>query len=149
MSSLTVLSPSTVAIATRYPLQIEIWDWREGACLRHIAGFGGEYVLAPARLPDGRFLVGGNSGAIRVGSFDNWAAATVMDNGRGLTGVLVCADGSFMTTDHNGDIKVWRDCICEITLPRACSSVFTNFSLTVVGRRLVFVGTNNNLLVAE
>ena len=146
---MTALSPSTVAMSMWNPAQIEVWDWKAGKCVRTLTGFGGEFVLANALLPDGRLIAGDYAGIIRVGSLDDWAAAKVISNGAGLTGVLAGHDGSFVTTDSAGNIKLWRNGACEVALTGGYLGLHGGLPLAVIGRRLIAVGYNSNLLVAE
>ena len=148
--AMTVLSPSAVAMSMSYPAQIEIWDWKVGKCVRTLTGFGGGDVLAHALLPDGRLVAGDGAGTIRVGSLDNWAAATVISNGNcGLIGVVAGHDGSFVTTDQAGNINLWRNRACEVMVGGASTFGYFGVPLTVIGRRLIAVGDSNDLLVAE
>ena len=147
---MTVLSPSTVAMSMASPAQIEVWDWKAGKCVRALTGFRGDAVLAHALLPDGRFVAGDWAGTIRVGSLENWPAAAVISNGGcGLNGVLAGHDGSFLTADRAGNIKLWRNGACEITLTGGCTSSSLLLHLAVIGRTLVVVGNNQELLVTE
>ena len=147
---MTVLSPSTVAMSMCNPAQIEVWDWKAGKCVRTLTGFGGPFVFANALLPDGRLVAGDWTGTIRVGSVDKWAAATAISNGdSGLIGVLAGRDGSFVTTDTAGNIKLWRNGACEVTLTGGYPGGYYGLPLAVIGRRLIGVGDSNNLLVAE
>ena len=147
---MTVLSPSTVAMSMSHPAQIEVWDWRTGKCVRTLTGLGGGWVLANSLLPDGRLVAGDEEGTIRVGSLDNWAAATVISNGRrALIGVLAGHDGSFVTTDKAGNIKLWRNGSCEIALTGCHTFAYYGLPLAVIGRRFIAVGNDNSLLVAE
>ena len=146
---LTVLSPSTVALSMNGPVHIEVWDWKAGKCLTTLTGFAGSYVLGSARLSDGRFIGVDWGGFIRVGSLDNWAAATPITNGNSVISVVAGQDGSYVTTDNAGRIKLWRNGTCDVTLTGACPSSYYGVGLAVVGRRLVVVGSNNNLLVTE
>ena len=146
---MTVLSTSTVALPVRNPAQIEIWDWKECKQVRVLTGFGGDTVLAHAPLPDGRFIAGDHSGTIRVGSVDNWAAAATMPNDSTIISVLVGDDGSFVTSDRIGNIKQWRNGVCEATLFCGYPGYYYGFPFAVVGRRIVIVGTNTKLYVAE
>ena len=94
--------------------------------------------------------MGDYAGTIRVGSLDNWAAATVLAKIAAIMGVLVGQDGSFVTTDTAGNIKLWRNGTCEVTLTGGyAGGVYLGIPLAMIGRRLVVVGGNNNLLVAE
>ena len=147
---MTVLSASTVAMSMHNPAQIEVWDWRAGKCVRTLTGFGGDKVLANALLPDGRLIAGDAAGTIRVGSLDNWAAATAIGNGgSGLIGVVAGHDGSFVTTDYAGNIKLWRNGACEVALTGGCTGTYYGFPLAVIGRRFIAVGRENCILVAE
>ena len=130
------------------PPTIEIWDWKEGKCIKTLTEFD-DSVYGHALLPDGKFVGGDWSGTIRVGSLDNWAAATAIDNGRPLISVLAAKDGSFVTTDDGGNIKLWRNGKCEVTLTGANVIIYFGITLAVVGRRLVVIGASKNLLVAD
>ena len=118
--------------------------------MKTLAGFGGQGVTANALLSDGRLVAGDDLGTIRVGSLDNWAGATVISNGgSGLTGVLAGRDGSFVTTDKAGKIRLWRNGTCEVQLTETRMSIrFYGVPLAVVGRRLV-VGKFGALLVTK
>ena len=134
---------------TTRPASIEVWDWRAGKQVRIFTGFGGDYVRANALLPDGRFVAGDDAGTIRVGSLDNWAAATVISNGDdGLTGVLAVQDRSFVTTDRAGKLKLWKNGVCTAMLA-GCIAGSEGALLFVVGRRLLVVGSEFNLLVFD
>ena len=150
---LTVLSPSTVAVSVHIPAQIEIWDWRAGKCVMTLTGFGGGNAFGSSLLPDGRLIVIDSAGTIRVGSVDNWPAAVAIstDPPRApLIGVLAGHDGSFVTTDEAGNIKRWRNGECETTLTGGYKiGGFFGVPVSVIGRRLVAVGANSTLLVAE
>ena len=147
---MTVLSPSTVAMSMDNPAQIEVWDWKAGTCVRTLTGFGGSFVFANALLPDGRLVVGDYAGIIRAGSLDDWAAAKSMSNGgSGIIGVVAGQDGSFVTTDNAGNIKLWRNGACEATVPGCYIGACYGVPLAVIDRRLIIVGNNNNLLVGE
>ena len=146
---MTVLSASTVAMSMCNPAQIEVWDWKAGRCVQTLAGFGGAYVFAHALFPDGRFVAGDEAGTIRVGPVDDWAAATVMSRGgSGLVSVLVGHDGSFVTTDRAGNIKLWRNGVCEVTLTGGYPGGYFGAPMAVIDQRLIVVG-RSNLLVAE
>ena len=81
---------------------------------------------------------------------DNWAAATVISNGgSALIDVLAGHDGSFVTTDYAGNIKLWRNGACEVTLTGGYTAAYYGVPLAVIGRRLIAVGKDKNLLVAE
>ena len=147
---MTVISTSTVAVSVRDPEQIEVWDWKAGTCVRTLTGFRWFRVFAHALLPDGRLVASDREGTIRVGSLDNWAAAAVISNGGSeVIGVLGGLDGSFVTTDTAGNIKLWRNCACEVTLTGGYASSGYGVPLAVIGRRFIAVGNSNNLLVAE
>ena len=150
--AMTVLSPSTVTMPMPSPGRIEVWDWKAGKCVGTLTGFGGDFVIANALLPDGRLVAGDWAGPIRVGSLDDWAAATVIyigDEDSALIGVLAGHDGSFVTTDRDGKIKLWRNGACEVTLTGGCPSYYYGLPLAVIGRRFIAVGEDSNLLVAE
>ena len=150
--AMTVLSNSTVALSMTNPAQIEVWDWRAGKCVRTLTGFCGGIrgIIVNAVLPDGRLVAGDDAGTIRVGLIDNWAAATVISNGDGLLGVLTGHDGSFVTADRAGNIKLWRNGACEVTLTGGVTrGGYSGVPLAVIGRRLITVGDNGALLVAE
>ena len=151
VGAMTVLSQSRVALSMCYPGQIEIWDWRQGKCLGALSmGAGACYVFAHALLPDGRLVAGDWAGAVRIGSPDNWTSATTIASSSGLTGVLACKDGSFLTTEKDGKIKLWRNGACEVTLTGSFSAnSYYGVPLAVVCRKLVFAGLNRTLLVAE
>ena len=149
VGALTVLSPSTVAMSLNAPGQIGVWDWKAGKCLWTLSGFDGGAVFANAVLPDGRLVTGDSEGTIRVGSVDNWTAAKVIANGSKLLSVLAGQDGSFITTDFAGKIKLWRNGACELTLNGACTDYYNGVPTAVIGSRLVAVGNAGNLLVAE
>ena len=147
--AMTVLSLSTVAMSMRNPLQIEVWDWKAGKCVRTLTGFEGGYVTANALLPDGRLVAGDWAGNLRIGSVDNWVAAAVLRNLNGLTGVLTGLD-RLVTTDADSRFKLWRNGACEVTLRGSHPSVgFYGVPLAVIGGRLIVVGGDNSLLVAE
>ena len=146
---MTVLSPTTVAMSTFSPVQIEVWDWKAGKCVRTLTGFAGGHVWGHSLLPNGRIVAVDYSGTIRVGSLDDWAAHTAVSNGSILIGVAAGEDGSFVTTDYNGDIKLWRNGACEVTLTGGYTSGFYGVPLAVVGRRLVVIGSHGTLLMFE
>ena len=146
---MTVLSPSTVAMPMCSPAHIEIWDWMEGKCVRTLTGFRGYYALANTLLPDGRFLASDWARTIRVGSLDAWTAATTTPNRDNFICALAFQDGSFVTTDEGGNLKLWKDGICEVTLTGCCPWYYYGLQLAVIGRRLIVAGNNDNLLVAE
>ena len=147
---MTVLSPSTVAISMSRPSNIEIWDWKAGKRVRRLSGFGGHALAVGALLPDVRFVAGNHAGILRVGFLDNWAGATVIDSGAsGITRVLTGHDGSLVTTNAAGDIKLWRNGACEVTLTGVYPRAWFTLPLAVIGRRLIFPGEHNTLLVAE
>lgn len=146
---MTVLSSSTVAISM-YQGQIQIWDWTLRKRIRTLADFDHVGVYANAMLPDGRIVAGDLAGCIRVGSYENWNAATTTMNRDAIIAVLVGRDGSFLTTDGNGGIKLWRDGVCEVALKGASTDFqYHGLPLAVVGRRLVAVGGGNILLVSD
>ena len=150
MGSMTVLSPSTVAMSLYNPGRIEIFDWKAGKHVRTLSGFGGGSAFAHALLSDGRFVAGDGSGKIRVGSVDNWSAATVIDGSTGIISMLAGKDGSFVSTDFAGNTKIWRNGTCEVTLSGCfSSSAYYGFSLAVIGRRLVVVGESHTFLVSD
>ena len=161
LSAMTVLSPSTVAMPMSNPAHIEIWDWKVGKRVGTLDCFEQDmddedlevleagYVVANALLPDGRLVAGDDLGTILVGSPEDWAMATTFSNGSALTGVLAGHDGSFVTTDMVGDIKLWRNGTCEVTLIGGCTDSYYRVPIAVIGRRLIIIGENRNLLVAE
>ena len=146
--AVTVISPRLVAISMSDPAQIEIWDWNEGKQVMLLAGFIAETVHA--LLPDGRLVVGDAAGPIRIGFMHDWAASTSLDeSSSGVIGVRAGPDGSFVTINSAGLIKLWRNGACEATLAGASTTVHPGgTALAVLDRRLVVVG-DNNLLVAE
>lgn len=147
--TMTVLSPSTVAMPMSNPTQIEIWDWKLGKCVRTLSGFGGDSVLGTALLPDNRFVAGDSTGIIRVGSLDDWAAATTLSSGSAINSVVAVKDGSFFAADSAGNIKLWREGACAVALTGGCTSPgYYGITLAIIGRRLVYIG-NNSLLIAE
>ena len=154
---MTVLSPSTVAMSMFRPDQIEICDWKEGKHVRTLAGSTNpgstNYVVANAVLPDGRLIAGVFKpqtihGTIRIGLPDAWAASIIKAS-HGITGVLVGRDGSFVTTDRDSKVKLWREGECEVTLSGCHTDIYYGVPLAVIGHRLVVVGNKNNLLVSE
>ena len=147
---MTVLSPSTVAMSTHEPLQIEVWDWEEGECVGTLPGFGGPYVWGHALLSDGRFVAGDFDGTIRIGSLDNWTAATAVRNDSGIYCVLAGQEGEFITADSAGNIKLWENGVCKTTMSGAERRPgYRGVRLGMVGCRLVVIGDNNNLMLVE
>ena len=146
---MTVLTSSTVAMSMRDPGQIEIWDWKQGKCVRTLSGFGGNFVFGHALLSDGRFVTADWAGTIKLGFLDDWTAAKSVLNGSGIIGVLACQDGSFVTTDERSHIKLWRDGTCEASVPGGFTGVYYGVPLAVIGRRLIVVGSGNTLRVFE
>ena len=136
-----------VVMAKSEPARIEIWYYwiMAGECFKTLARVFLVHSLLPsAVLPDGRFVAVDRGGFLRVGSLDNWAAATVIrnreyDRERSVTGVLPCHDGSFVTGASGVTLKILcKDC------------AHNGVHLAVIGRRLIVgVDYNNNLLVAE
>ena len=137
--NMTVLSPSTIAMSMSSPAGVEIWDWRQGKELATLSS-GPASVIGNARLPDNKLVAVDFGGSIRVGSLDNWDAATVIANGNPYIGVLAGQDGSFVTVDKAGDIKLWRDGTCKVTLSGAYKIFYFGNPLAIVGGRLVVVG---------
>ena len=149
---ITVLSPSTVALGVSAGTpEIDIWDWKEGKCVRTLTGFAGRGVFGLCLLSDGRLLVSDEAGTVRIGSTDDWSNASVMmTSSAGFCSVLAGHDGSFVTISVKGSIQLWRNGVCEITLDGA-GQCTPDIGATVseVGGRLVVVGRGTNLLVAE
>lgn len=152
---LTVLSSSMVAMSMENPAAIEIWDWRAGTHVRTLTGFGGDWVLGHALLPDGRFVACDHAGTITVGSLDNWAEATAVSTDSRFVGVLAGDDGSFVTVDKAGGIKQWRNGACEVALTGAYvynqgdRRTYFGLPLAIVGHRLVFPGTARSVALIE
>ena len=64
--------------------------------------------------------------------------------------MLAGQDGSFLTTDEAGNIKLWRTGACELGLTGGTrSGSHKGMPLAVIDSRLVVIGGNNNLLVSE
>ena len=145
---MTVLSFSTVALSMTSPAQVEIWDWKQGKCVRVLPALGGSYVCGHALLPDGRFVMGDTAGNIRAGWVESWSPVTVVTTDT-ITGLLVGHDGSFVTTDQNGKLKLWRNGVCEVERTGTCASWSAAVPLAVIGRRLVAFGNSNYLLVTK
>lgn len=150
---MTVMSPSLIAVSlTCYDsgtLRIDVVNLNEGMKVGTLtAGFTGS-VLRPSRLPDGQLLVVEASGLITVGSPDYWTSSRASHTRCQFSGVLVGHDGSFVTTDNSGNVKLWRDGACEVTLTGGPTSSSTCAPLAVVGRRLVVLGDHDNILVSE
>ena len=143
-SSVTVLSGSTVAVSVEYPFQIEIWDWKAGRQVRELACSQCR-VPSHAMLADGQFVTCDESGTIREGRLDYWIAATVTSSSAGFTGVVAGRDGSFVTTDFSGQIKLWRDGACEVAL--TSSAGYLVRAPAVIGGRLVFCDFLRGLIV--
>ena len=173
---MTVLSSSTVAISSclndsdlkGQKAPIEIWDWREGKqvstlpcrCFGHWCS-----CFAHTLLPDGRFVTCDMGGVISIGSLDNWAAAVVLNNNHAIYGVLAGQDGSFVTADTEGYVKLWsresadRSVLdprtwfrrsAEVTLKgRGRSQYYSGMPLGIVGRRLVVVGSDGLLVTPD
>ena len=142
---LSVLSPSTVAFGTNSST-VEIWDWKAGKQLHSLGGFS-SIVYGTARLPDGRLLAVGHL-QIKIGSPDNWSAATTLTNhGYQLFGVVAAQDGSFVTADSAAHIKLWRDGSSRV-LSIHCHACYYGSSMAIVGSRLIS-GHGHNLYLAE
>ena len=131
------------------PPHIEIWDWKLGKCVRTLTGFGGTCVRGHSRHPDGRLVAADDAGTIRVGMIDDWGRATSISNGQSLVGVLVDQDGSIVTTDTGGNVKLWRNGACEIKLSGGSTRTYTGVPLAVIFGRLIVTGDNKNLLVSD
>ena len=146
---MTVLSGSTVAFGhydgSGYWSAIGVWDWKVGKQLHTLGGFG-RTVTGIARLPDGR-LVGVSGTTIRIGHPDNWSAATTLSNDAELLGVCSGRDGSFVTADRNGKVKLWRDGSSR-ALSMSCGVRSPYRPLSIVGSRLVSV-SGSNICVLE
>lgn len=145
-----VLSSSTISVPTHNPARVEIWDWKECKQVSILTGLSKQYALGCALLPNGRFVVGDDSGHVRVGSLSGWHGAKAFRAGPGITGVLAGQDGSFLTTDVGGNIRLWRNGATEVSLT-GCSRNWGVVGRTMVfaGQRLVVIGDASNLLVAE
>ena len=64
--------------------------------------------------------------------------------------MLAGHDGSFVTADGAGNIKLWRNGACEVTQTGGCEGLaYYGVPLAVIGRRLIVAGVRNTLLVAE
>ena len=65
------------------------------------------------------------------------------------TALLACHDGSFVTTEEAGNIKLWRNGSCVVTLSGGSTRPLRNVPFAAIGCRLIVVGKRDNLLVAE
>ena len=144
-----MVSSSTVAFGCHSPATVEVWDWKEGKQLRILTGFSGSYVFGTARLPDARLVAVGSDGYIRIGTVDNWSAATVINNGAYLMGVVAAQDGSFVTADSRGETRLWRNGVCEATLKGSHAGASYGNPVSIVGCRLVTIGAGRSLLLVE
>ena len=144
--ALTALAQSVVAFGTNSST-VEVWDWKTGKQLHSLGGFSST-VLATARLPDGRLLCAGQCGNIRIGFPDKWSAATALTSNTGIHGVLVARDGSFVTADNQGQVRLWRNGTSRL-LNIQCYSAYSGTAFAVVGQRLLAAGNSNNIIIAE
>ena len=138
-----------VAISTYDPAHVEVWDWETGELVETLDGFGGACILAHAQLPDGRLVAGDDKGVIQIGYPENWEAAEAIDNGSAVVGVLANRDGSFVTTDKAGKVRLWRDDACEACYALAGVSIGAYFgtALAAVGRRIILLNTASLLVI--
>lgn len=153
-AAIAVLSRSTVAIACRDlyggPCSVDVLDWRLGRRLHVLGGFGKIGLYANAVLPNGRLVIGGLDGRIRIGKVDDWESAQVINNGlkrSALSSVVVAADGAFVTNDSNGNIKVWRNGECEATYSGSSGDFNKGISVAIVGPRVFAVGWDKRSVV--
>ena len=129
--------------------RIDLWVVEQGRVMRSLRGFGCASLRGFGLLPNFALFAVDMSGCITTVPLMRSDQRVTIKTDLKLVGVLPGPDESFVTLDTAGNIKVWRNGACDVTIPGTARSDTYGVAMAVVGRRLVVVGESNNLLVSE
>lgn len=87
--------------------------WEAGVCVRTSEGLI-SHLCALDSLPDGRLVLGGGAGTVKV--FEDGVPTTLTVDNFLLTALAVLPDGKVATGSHSNTVRVWenRTCVREL-----------------------------------
>ena len=146
---LTAISDTEVALSGIDSTGVQIYDIDTLAQTRRLPAFPGR-VWGSTLLGTDELAVVSQCN-IYVGSPVEWTP-TVYVNDSEISCIIGALDGSFVTHDISGNVKVWQNGKCVATCGGAYHTNVSHYygiSLAVGNGRIVSSGVNNDMLVFE